>query len=498
MAVVEEIDLLESSKYKYMKTTTTILKSFALSILISFGVSAQTYNLVWQDEFDLGYLSSDWVIETGIGPGGDGWGNGELQYYRAENVKVANGRLAITAKLEGYGGKSYTSGRIKTQGRRSWKYGKIEARLSMPKFQGIWPAFWTLGESISSNAWPNCGEIDIVEHINTGDEIFGTVHWSDANGNYATYHQTKVVPTSITDFHNYSVEWSPSVIKWFVDGVQFNEVNIANSVNGTHEFHANHFLLLNLAVGGRFPGNAVDNAAFPRSLIVEYVKVYQASSTSTTYSQTYEAENFLYSAGVIVENCNEGGQNLGSFGVGDWASYQLNIPAAGTYKVSYRVSSIYSGKSLMMQKDNGATTLGTIGIPNTGNWQTFTTVSHNIYLPAGSYPVALATSTGGFNINRFHITNNLAARLAPEELTVEPVTSGSMIYPNPVKGKLNFNKSFNNGASIQILDFNGNLLKKTTLANGEKELDMEGLAAGGYILKITSEGSTKVEKIYKE
>ena len=176
--------------------------------------------MVWNDEFN-GSIGPDWVFETG----GGGWGNDELQYYRRENARVDNGQLVITARRQDFGGRRYTSARLKTQGRKSFKYGRIEARLNVPYGNGQWPAFWTLGDDISSVGWPNCGEIDIMEHVNTEDKLFSTIHWSDANGNYATYGGNRY--TSLAGWHTYAIEWDEQAIKWFMDGQQFHQVNIA-------------------------------------------------------------------------------------------------------------------------------------------------------------------------------------------------------------------------------------------------------------------------------
>ncbi len=238
---------------------------------------SQNWNLVWQDEFTNG-ISPDWVFE--IGNGNSGWGNNELQYYRRENATVENGNLVITAKRESIGGFNYTSTRMKTQGKKSWKYGKIEARISMPSFIGSWPAFWMLGDNISSIGWPACGEIDIMEHINVERQTHGTIHWQDHNNTYANYSGSTPV-SSVTDFHVYTIEWDTSAIKWFVDGNLYHEASIANGVNGTSEFHNNFFILLNMAIGGNWPGFTVDNSAFPARMLVDYVRVYQKTNVSS-------------------------------------------------------------------------------------------------------------------------------------------------------------------------------------------------------------------------
>jgi beta-glucanase (GH16 family) len=303
----------------------------AMFLTASIPVISQNWQLVWQDEFTSG-ISPDWVFETGTGSGG--WGNNELQYYRRENATVSNGQLVITAKREAFGGMQYTSARMKTQGRKSWKYGKIEARISMPSFQGVWPAFWMLGDNISSVSWPACGEIDIMEHVNTGGAVHGTIHWSDNNNNYANYGgQTS---TTITNSHVYSIEWDGSLIKWFVDGVKYHEANIANGVNGTSEFHNNFFILLNLAIGGNWPGFTIDNNAFPANMYVDYVRVYQNVSVP----------------GVVTayQNCSYGGTAV-ALPVGSYNLSQLQsrgIP--NDYISSVRVQSGYQVR--MYQNDN--------------------------------------------------------------------------------------------------------------------------------------------------
>ncbi len=231
---------------------------------------AQNYQLVWSDEFN-GSIGPDWVFETGTGNGG--WGNNELQYYRRENATIENNALCITARREAFAGSNYTSARMKTQGKRSWRYGKIEARIAMPATQGIWPAFWMLGDKITQTGWPACGEIDIMEHINTGGQVFGTIHWSDQNNIYAQF--PGYSNTDVVNYQNYTVEWDANAIRWYINGNKYHEANIAGGVNGTSEFSENFFMLFNMAVGGNFPGNNIDNNAFPLKMRVDWVRVYQ-------------------------------------------------------------------------------------------------------------------------------------------------------------------------------------------------------------------------------
>ena len=230
--------------------------------------AALAYQLVWSDEFNGSSVNtSNWVFETGAG----GWGNNEQQYYRSQNATVSGGNLVITAKRESFGGANYTSARLKTQGKRTFTYGRMEARIRLPLGQGLWPAFWMLGSNITSVGWPRCGEIDIMEHVNTSNTVYGTIHW-DANG-YAQYGGN--TNTSPSNYHVYSIEWNSSAIKWFVDGVKYHEANILNNINSTEEFHRPFFFILNLAVGGNWPGQTIDNSKLPASMYVDYVRVYQ-------------------------------------------------------------------------------------------------------------------------------------------------------------------------------------------------------------------------------
>ena len=174
------------------------------------------WQLAWSDEFN----AAAWTVaeqqQVGHETGGGGWGNNELQYYTTSTNNARHdgaGNLIIEARRES--GSSYTSARLKTQGKFSRTYGKIEARLAIPKGQGLWPAFWMLGTNIGSVGWPTCGEIDIMEHVNSNDTIYGTMHW-DYNG-YASYGgNTTAAP--VTNFHTYMLDWNSWSLNWYVDG----------------------------------------------------------------------------------------------------------------------------------------------------------------------------------------------------------------------------------------------------------------------------------------
>lgn len=234
--------------------------------------------LVWSEEFDYTGVpdASKWNMETG----GDGWGNEELQYYTdtENNASVANGMLTITAREEQLGGRDYTSARITTQGKFDVQYGRIEARIKLPYGQGLWPAFWMLGANFSSIGWPQCGEIDIMEMVggdNNGDNTtYCTIHWDNAGEN-ANYGESYTIGSGVLadDFHVYAVEWNEQSIKGYIDDIEYFVVDITPA--DLSEFHENFFIILNVAVGGNWPGPPNSSTVFPQEMQVDYVRVYQ-------------------------------------------------------------------------------------------------------------------------------------------------------------------------------------------------------------------------------
>lgn len=236
------------------------------------------YNLVWQDEFEGTTLSSNWTYE--IGTGGNGWGNNELQYYRKENTSIKEGFLVIEAKKESFSGQQYTSSRLISEGKKSFKYGRIDIRAALPEGQGIWPALWMLGSNFSQVGWPKCGEIDIMEMIGGNgreNNVFGTLHW-DNNGSYAcTCGQgngyTLPSGTFADEFHVFSIIWDETKIEWLVDDNSFKIVDI--SPTGLDEFKEEFFFILNIAVGGNLPGSPNSSTTFPQRMAIDYIRVFQ-------------------------------------------------------------------------------------------------------------------------------------------------------------------------------------------------------------------------------
>ncbi len=257
---------------KSANTRIALLLAVGLTLLLGGSLRAQTYRLLWADEFN-NSIGPAWKFETGNG----GWGNNELEYYQAANATATNGELVITARRQDVAGSRYTSARMTTLGPQPFSvaFGRIEARMKLPSGQGLWPAFWMLGTNIGSVGWPACGEIDIMEHINAEPWVAGTIHWNGPTG-YANY--GKDTPVDVTQYHVYRVDWTPTSIKWYVDGTLYNEANIANGINSTEEFQRPFFIILNLAVGGNWPGFVVDESKLPAEMRVDYVRVYQLSN----------------------------------------------------------------------------------------------------------------------------------------------------------------------------------------------------------------------------
>ena len=251
------------------------------------------WSLLWSDEFN-GAVNSPidstrWTAEVG----GNGWGNQELEYYtnRIDNAYQSAGSLVIKAIKERFTGsdnvtRDYTSARLITKNKFTVKYGRVEARLKVPFGQGIWPAFWMLGDNIDTVGWPNCGEMDIMENIGREPTIVhGTLHgpgYSGGNGLSSSYSLPTNQPFA-NDFHVYAIEWEPGVVRFYCDGILYKTRTTADLPPGTAwVFDHPFFLILNVAVGGSWPGNPDATTMFPQAMSVDYVRVYQRSTPSTS------------------------------------------------------------------------------------------------------------------------------------------------------------------------------------------------------------------------
>jgi beta-glucanase (GH16 family) len=232
--------------------------------------------LLWSDEFNGSTISgANWTYDLG----NSGFGNNELQNYtnRSVNARQEGGNLVIEARRENLGGSQYTSARLKTQDRRSFGVNTwVEARIQVPQGQGIWPAFWMLGNTITTVGWPSCGEIDILEIRGQNPfQLIGTMHWASSTGTHASFGTSINSPVSLAaGFHTYAIARTSTAIRWYLDGVQYHEANIAGGINSTQEFQGQFFIILNVAVGGNFVGSPNAGTPFPQQMRVDYVRVW--------------------------------------------------------------------------------------------------------------------------------------------------------------------------------------------------------------------------------
>lgn len=298
---------------KALLTFSVIGTVFAFSNTVK---AADNYELVWSDEFNGNSLDTNtWNYE--IGTGSWGWGNNEQQYYTDRNIKVSNGTMKITAKREDYGGMKYTSSRITTKNKKNFKYGKIEARIKMPKFKGVWPAFWMLGANQDSVGWPKCGEIDIVEAINDENLVYGTLHWFHDPGNNNADSGSSVAVADRTEYHVYGVEWTADKLRWYVDGKVYRTMDVSN--DSFSEVRKEYFVIFNMAIGGQWPGYDIDETAFPATMEVDWVRAYKKVEETTT---KYTGPMITVTEDA-VETCSE---KWGSYFGSGWAG------ASGTSK----------------------------------------------------------------------------------------------------------------------------------------------------------------------
>jgi len=256
--------------------------SFLFLCLQFSNLQAQDWQLVWSDEFEGDSLDmSKWSYQFGTGSseGLSGWGNNELQYYtsRPENVFVNNGNLHIVALEESYEGMNYTSARLRSINQGDWRYGRFEARAKLPKGQGIWPAIWMMPTDAVYGGWPASGEIDIVELVGHEPNIIhGTIHYGPPH-TYSGGAYTLPAGDFSDNFHTFAIEWENGEIRWYVDDIHYHtETEWFSAGHGfPAPFEQRFHFLLNVAVGGNWPGNPDQTTEFPQEMVIDYVRVYK-------------------------------------------------------------------------------------------------------------------------------------------------------------------------------------------------------------------------------
>ena len=236
------------------------------------------WKLSWSEEFNYNGMpdTTIWSYDTG----GHGWGNNELQYYTKaskNNVEVSNGSLKLRVLREKMGNREYTSARMVTNGKAQFTYGKIEIRAKLPPGRGLWPAIWMLGTNIGNAGWPDCGEIDIMEHVGyEKDSVIGTIHTKAYNHVLGTQKGKKMfIADPYNTYHVYAIEWTTERMDFLVDNHIYNHIENEHKTKAEWPFDSPFFLILNIAVGGNLGGKyGVDTTMFPGTMEVDYIRVY--------------------------------------------------------------------------------------------------------------------------------------------------------------------------------------------------------------------------------
>jgi beta-glucanase (GH16 family) len=481
---------------------------FGLAVLAgSAAPAAAQWTQVWSDEFNGTSLdTSNWSYETG----GGGWGNHELQNYtsRTENVRVSGGTLIIEARQESLGGSAYTSARIRSIHKRSWKYGKIEARIQVPSAKGIWPAFWMLGENFDSVGWPRCGEIDIMEHPSGGDQNYASMHW-DWNGHQWYTGQIGCGGTCGAAYHVYGIEWTPTEIRWYFDGVNFHTGNI--TINDTEEFHNPFFLLLNVAVGGDWPGPPDGTTAFPQRMYVDWVRAYQqgtggptptpggptatppptggdfsqsVASTGATSAQVRFVPNG-YTAGYVIlhyliNNVNQQNVNMtwnGATGRWEWNVTGLSAGAQLTYSFTYQKNGTQLDSQWFVYTHSGSGPTATPVPPGPTPTPTPTTPPGGCYTEVTPGASAVTASANDGNVPGNTVDNSWSTRWS---------ASGDGQWIRYDLG------SVQTVGYVKIAFYSGN----TRQARFDLQTSTDGISWSNALTNATSSGTTTSEQTF--
>ncbi|MEQ8771099.1 MAG: family 16 glycosylhydrolase [Phycisphaerales bacterium] len=416
----------------------------AISGVLAAPAAAQSWDLVWEDNFDgfeLDTTKWEYMYGTGSDYGLEGWGNNELQYYTdsPNNVRVVGGILQITARRENFMSSQYTSGRIRSLNKGDFQYGRIEMRAIIPDAQGVWPAFWMLPTNSPYGGWPMSGEIDIMESTNDADRIHGTIHFGNSwPNNSSTGGSTTLGGTDFSaGYHVYAIEWESDEMRWYIDDVMFSRKTSNEWFSGSSAAAGNPLapfdnpfhLLLNVAVGGNWPGSP-NPSDYPVTMTVDYVRVYQQVQSPYTADELphpvpglIEVEDFddglpgqayadsdsvneggqYRDTGVDIEVCSEGGFNVAYMNEGEWLEYTIDVAETGTYRVDVRNASQITGGEFRFEIDGQPVSQTIYAFP-TGGWQTWQTTPVEVELEAGEHVIRWANrSTSGreYNLNWF-------------------------------------------------------------------------------------------------
>lgn len=396
--------------------------------------------LLWADEFDGTTVDPnnwEYMYGDGCSYGVCNWGNNELEWYtaRPENIYVSDGMLHIVAREDYWSGHQYTSARIRTRSLADFLYGRFEARIRLPEGEGLWPAFWMLPTNSPYGDWARSGEVDIMEAVDVPWAAYGTLiygdNWPDQVYNGSSY----ATGDNFADgFHVYALEWEADEMRWYVDNNLYHTVtsntwwSAAASSNARAPFDTPFHLLLNVAVGGDWPGSPDATTQFPQEMVVDYVRVYDLCSDCPFHGMPIEVpgrleaedydnggEGVAYhdsdttnsggqyrSDGVDIEACDAGGYDIGWIVAGEWTEYSIQVNAGGHYDVVASVASNTTGGTFQLWLD-GTPVTGDFTVSSTGGWQTWAPVSVTCYLPEGEHRLRFANSatSTGYNLDYF-------------------------------------------------------------------------------------------------
>lgn len=423
------------------------MRSFIPSVVfaaVASGSAFGQYSLYFEDQFEgPGIDTSVWEHQVGDGTSFGlpaGWGNNELQYYTSfsYNSYTLDGILHIVARDLPISGWDYSSARLRTRNALDFRYGRVEARIKVPKGQGLWSAFWMLPTASPYGGWASSGEIDVIETINQATSAHGTIHHGSNWPNNVSTGGAMTGQDFSLAFHTYAAEWTPDRIRWSVDGVEYFSVSSstwyssAAPGNPRAPFDVPFHLLLNLAVGGNWPGSPNSSTVFPADMQIDWVRVYRIEQQPFTGVPSaipgrIEAEDFdsgypdeayhdcdagnngsayRTDADVDIQPCSEGGYNLGWMCQGEWIEYTVDVAHAGTYDLAVRVASNATGGTIRFELD-GVDVTGPMAVPATGGWQAWQTIIGTADLAAGQHVLRLvnASSSGQeFNVNHFEFS----------------------------------------------------------------------------------------------
>lgn len=344
------------------------------------------YTLVWSDEFDAQGIDTDnWTFETGDGTDFGlpaGWGNNELQIYTTDerNASVLTDGdlsvLSITALEDGAG--AYTSAKVTTNDLVSVRYGRIDVKAKMPEGQGLWPAIWMLGDNRDEIDWPGCGEIDIVEVLgNNPATYYSTLHFTDSDNGKGEIQEVHDLAggSFADDYHVFSIEWTHEAVAFLLDDVQIGSIAIDE---GMKEFQRSFYLIMNVAVGGFWPGNPDNTTSFPQSMLVDYVRVYSIDGYEAPAVPVLDIDEETLGANIPddigVAAVQEGFEGLEGADV-------VAFGAGGEPAISLSEDAIDGDQSLAYQFPGGTWGGAWLEIENTIDLSAYTSMKFSLKVP---------------------------------------------------------------------------------------------------------------------